>query len=33
LLEREFRRDPRAHIKARYAEYLIEGKRWGAPEG
>src|ERR1700690_440045 len=31
--ETEFTRDPRPHVKARYAEFLIEGKAWGAPEG
>ena len=33
FLEKEFARDPRPHVKAWYAEYLITGKEWGAPEG
>lgn len=33
MLAQEFARDPRPHVKARYGEYLIEGKRWSAPEG
>ena len=33
LLEKEFARDPRPHVKARYAECLLGGEAWGAPAG
>ncbi|MEY2878112.1 MAG: hypothetical protein RLZZ15_492, partial [Verrucomicrobiota bacterium] len=33
LLAKEYARDPRPHVAARYAEFLIVGKDWGAPDG
>jgi uncharacterized protein len=33
LIEKEFARDPRPHVQARYAEFLIQGPLWHAPDG
>jgi len=33
FVSKEFARDPRPHVQARYAEFLIEGHDWGAPDG
>lgn len=33
FLEKEYRRDPRAHVRARYGEFLLGGKARGGPAG
>jgi TPR repeat protein len=32
FVEKEFTRDPRPHVKARYADFLVQGSLWGAPD-